>query len=47
MIVLSNLVAGYKGTPILKIDHYEFQDGKIYGILGASGCGKSTLLKTI
>lgn len=47
MIVLSNLVAGYKGYPILKIDHYEFQDGKIYGILGASGCGKSTLLKTI
>lgn len=46
MITLNNLSIGYK-EPLMKPLNYEFENGKVYGILGKSGCGKSTLLKTI
>lgn len=46
MITLNNLSIGYK-KPLMKPLSYQFEDGKIYGIIGPSGCGKSTLLKTI
>lgn len=46
MISLNELVIGYD-RQLLKPLNCTFEDGKIYGILGASGCGKSTLLKTI
>lgn len=46
MITLNNLSIGYK-EPLMKPLSYEFENGKVYGILGKSGCGKSTLLKTI
>lgn len=46
MIILNELVIGYN-KPLMAPLNMEFEDGKIYGILGRSGCGKSTLLKTI
>lgn len=46
MIALNNLVVGYD-RPLFKPLNVNFEDGKIYGILGKSGCGKSTLLRTI
>ena len=46
MIQLSNLVVGYD-KPLMKPLSYDFENGKVYGILGKSGCGKSTLLRTI
>ena len=46
MIILNELVIGYN-KPLMAPLNMEFEDGKIYGILGKSGCGKSTLLKTI
>lgn len=46
MIQLSNLVVGYD-KPLMKPLNINFDEGKVYGILGKSGCGKSTLLRTI
>jgi len=33
--------------PILKDCSYSFDEGRIYGVLGASGVGKTTLLRTL
>lgn len=48
MIKLKNLSIGYsRDKPLIEDINYEFEDNKIYGILGKSGFGKSTLLRTI
>ena len=46
MILLNDLVIGYD-KPLMKPISLNFEQGKVYGILGKSGCGKSTLLRTI
>jgi branched-chain amino acid transport system ATP-binding protein len=44
---LSNLNAGYGGTPILRNVSFSVDDGEIVGIVGRNGVGKTTLLKSI
>ena len=47
MIKLENVSIGYNSLVIRDKLNYNFEQGKIYGILGESGVGKSTFLKTI
>ncbi|PRO66112.1 iron-enterobactin transporter ATP-binding protein [Alkalicoccus urumqiensis] len=42
---VSNLQAGYGGTPIIDELTTSIPEGKITTIIGSNGCGKSTLLK--
>ena len=44
---ISNLNAGYGGTPILRNVSFGVDDGEIVGIIGRNGVGKTTLLKSI
>jgi len=44
---ISNLNAGYDGTPILRDVSFSVDDGEIVGIVGRNGVGKTTLLKSI
>ncbi len=44
---ISNLNAGYDGTPILRDVEFTVDDGEIVGIVGRNGVGKTTLLKSI
>jgi branched-chain amino acid transport system ATP-binding protein len=44
---ISNLNAGYGGTPILRNVSFSVDDGEIVGIIGRNGVGKTTLLKSI
>ena len=44
---ISNLNAGYDGTPILREVEFTVDDGEIVGIVGRNGVGKTTLLKSI
>lgn len=44
---ISNLNAGYDGTPILRDISFSVDDGEIVGIVGRNGVGKTTLLKAI
>ena len=37
----------YNGRVVLNIDNLEFEQGKIYAIIGANGSGKTTLLRII
>lgn len=47
MISLKDVSIGYNSLVIRDKLNYNFEQGKIYGILGESGVGKTTLLKTI
>lgn len=48
MIVVNDLYTGYsRNSPLLAGFNYQFDDNKIYGVLGESGIGKTTLLRTI
>ena len=48
MIVVNDLYTGYsRNSPLLTGFNYQFDDNKIYGVLGESGIGKTTLLRTI
>ena len=44
---ITNLNAGYDGTPILRDVSFTVGDGEIVGIVGRNGVGKTTLLKAI
>lgn len=37
----------YNEKQVVDIDHYQFNEGKIYAILGGNGAGKTTLLRMI
>ncbi|MES3516138.1 MAG: ABC transporter ATP-binding protein [Natronomonas sp.] len=44
---ITNLTAGYEGTPILRDIECHVEGGEIVGVMGKNGVGKTTLLKTI
>ena len=44
---ITNLNAGYDGTPIIRDVEFTVDDGEIVGIVGRNGVGKTTLLKSI
>lgn len=47
MLVASNIVAGYRGDPILQGVNLEVPQGKVVVVLGPNGAGKSTLFKAL
>ena len=47
MIKIDNVSIGYNSLVIRDNLNYNFEQDKIYGILGESGVGKTTFLKTI
>lgn len=44
---VTNLNAGYDGTPVIRDISFRVDTGEIVGIVGRNGVGKTTLLKTI
>ncbi|MFA5659068.1 MAG: ABC transporter ATP-binding protein, partial [Oscillospiraceae bacterium] len=47
MVKVNNITKCYKDVTALKNFSVEFEEGKIYGLLGRNGAGKSTLLNLI
>lgn len=47
VIEIKNLKKIYNNRIILNIDHLDFQESKIYAIVGPNGSGKTTLLKIL
>ncbi len=47
ILSLNNISFSYGKTPVLKDLSYEFEEGKIYCIVGKSGAGKTTLLSLL
>ncbi len=47
MLKVENLVKKFDEKVILDNVNYEFEKGKIYGLIGINGAGKSTLLRTM
>ncbi|MBQ2927701.1 MAG: ABC transporter ATP-binding protein [Oscillospiraceae bacterium] len=47
MLEVTNLTAGYNGTPVLHDLRVQFPAGQITVVVGPNGCGKSTLLKAL
>lgn len=47
MIKVENLTVKYGERVILNNYSYQFEDNKVYCIMGKSGCGKTTLLRAI
>ncbi len=47
MLKVQNLVKKFDDKVILDGINYEFEKGKIYGLIGINGAGKSTLLRTM
>lgn len=47
MITISNMKAGYGGSPVISVPSLEIKNGCITGIIGKNGSGKSTLIKAI
>jgi putative ABC transport system ATP-binding protein len=47
LIEVNNLVAGYGGTTVLRIDALQVERGEHTLLLGPSGCGKTTLLNIL
>lgn len=46
-IVLNKITFSYKDKVILKNFDFEFEKGKIYGVIGPNGTGKSTLINIL
>lgn len=46
-MTIKNLHFHYGKTPILKNINLSFEEGKIYGLIGANGAGKTTLLSIL
>lgn len=47
VLKLENVCFSYDKTPVLNNISYEFENGKIYAIVGKSGAGKTTLLSLL
>ena len=47
VLSLQNICFSYGNTPVLENVSYEFEQGKIYCIMGRSGAGKTTLLSIL
>ena len=47
LLSLQNISFSYGKTPVLKDLSYEFEQGKMYCIIGKSGAGKTTLLSLL
>ncbi|MBR4988689.1 MAG: ATP-binding cassette domain-containing protein [Bacteroidaceae bacterium] len=47
MIEIKNLSFAYSGTDVLDNISTAFEQGRVYGLLGANGVGKSTLFKLL
>lgn len=46
-LILKNIEKKFDKTEVLKDASYEFENGKIYGLLGRNGAGKTTLFNII
>jgi len=47
MLKVSNLVAGYKGVPMIKGISFEVKQGEIVTLIGSNGSGKTTTMKAL
>ena len=47
VLVVNNLISGYRQVPVIKEIDFNISQGEIVGLVGLNGAGKSTLLKTI
>lgn len=47
VLSLNNICFSYDRTPVLQNLYYEFEEGKMYCIVGKSGAGKTTLLSVL
>lgn len=47
MIEIVNLFKKYKGESVLNGISVKFDNGTVYGLVGANGCGKTTLMRCI
>lgn len=47
MIFADKIYMNYDGNDVLSNISYEFDDGKVYGLIGKNGAGKTTFLKII
>ena len=45
MLEIKNLYKSYGSRIIIENWSYQFQNGKIYGLIGRNGIGKTTILK--
>ena len=46
-LIIKNLSKKYEDNEVLKGINFEFEEGKIYGLLGRNGAGKTTLFNCI
>ena len=46
-IKVENLQFAYGLKKVLNVSHIEFEQGKIYGIVGKNGVGKTTFFKAL
>lgn len=46
-LILKNLKKSYDNNQVLKDINFEFEEGKIYGLLGRNGAGKTTLFNCL
>lgn len=46
-LVIKNLKKSYDKKEVLKDVNFEFEEGKIYGLLGRNGAGKTTLFNSL
>lgn len=47
ILELNNICFSYDRTPVLQNVSYDFEEGKMYCIVGKSGAGKTTLLSVL
>lgn len=47
MITVQNLTKKYGQNTVLDNISIQFEEGRIYGLVGANGCGKTTLMRCI
>ena len=47
MLKLKNISFAFRSKPIFENINMNFQDGKIYGIVGANGVGKTTFFRSV